>query len=211
MIDDIKIKSSQIMEESRTRSADRIRDLAEVFTGEREVNSMLDLVEASSRNVSSRFLEPACGNGNFLVQILARKMSRVITSYKNQIDYEFYVALAATSIYGIDIDKVNIEEARDRLFESIVDHYSMQLNTCSRSKNFDRVIRHIVKTNIQRGDMVNGVSKIFFTEFTCPKPHVFLRRVYRLTDLLSHDRNSLWGDQMPVFREYEPRHFLELL
>jgi len=87
---------------SQTRTKQRVADHGEVFTAEREVNAMLDLVKQETERIDSRFLEPACGNGNFLAEILRRKLSVVKSRYgKNPDDYERYAVIAVTSIYGL--------------------------------------------------------------------------------------------------------------
>jgi len=81
----------------------------EVLTGNREVNAMLDLVKQETERIESRFLEPACGNGNFLATILERKLTVVEKRYgKSQLDFERYAVLAVSSLYGIDILADNV-------------------------------------------------------------------------------------------------------
>src|SRR3990172_10433817 len=76
-------------------SKKRVTDHGEVYTGKREVNAMLDLVKQETERIESRFLEPACGTGNFLTEILERKLCVVETRYrKSQLDYERYAVLA---------------------------------------------------------------------------------------------------------------------
>ena len=102
----------------QARSKQRIADHGEVFTAEREVNAMLDLVKQETERIDSRFLEPACGNGNFLAEILRRKLAVVKSRYgKNADDYERYAVIAVTSIYGVEILQDNAQECRERLFE----------------------------------------------------------------------------------------------
>jgi len=92
----------------------RVTDHGEVFTHEREVNSMLDLVKQETERLDSRFLEPACGNGNFLAEVLNRKLRILKNRYsKSQYDYERYSVVVISSIYGIDILKDNVEECKD--------------------------------------------------------------------------------------------------
>ena len=75
------------MKRSQTKSKQRVADHGEVFTSEREVNAMLDLVKHETERIDSRFLEPACGNGNFLAEILRRKLNVVKRRYgKNPFD-----------------------------------------------------------------------------------------------------------------------------
>lgn len=100
------------------KTKQRVTDYGEVFTADREVNAMLDLVKQETERIDSRFLEPACGDGNFLAEILRRKLDVVKRKYrKSPIDYEKYAVLAATSIYGIDILQDNVDACRERMFE----------------------------------------------------------------------------------------------
>ena len=88
--------------ENQVTSKERVTEYAEVFTGNREVNAMLDLVKQETERIESRFLEPACGNGNFLAEILQRKLRVVERRYrKSQLEYERNAVLAVSSIYGI--------------------------------------------------------------------------------------------------------------
>ena len=119
---------------------------------------MLDLVKRETERIESRFLEPACGTGNFLVEILERKLCVVETRYsKNQIDYERYAILAITSIYGIDILEDSIEECRERLF-NIADKKYTDLFKETSKEEWRNAIKYILKWNIIWGDEeLNGV------------------------------------------------------
>ena len=91
------------------KSKNRVSYHGEVFTNEQEVNAMLDLVKDETDRIESRFLEPACGNGNFLAEILRRKLVRVKRQYtRNNLEYTKNSFLALTSIYGIDILEDNV-------------------------------------------------------------------------------------------------------
>jgi len=82
----------------QVKSKERVADHGEVFTAEREVNAMLDLVKHETERIESRFLEPACGTGNFLLEILSRKLSVVKANYrKSKSEYERYALLAVSS------------------------------------------------------------------------------------------------------------------
>lgn len=95
------------------KSKKRVKDYAEVFTAEKEVKAMCDLIPSDVwDNIESKFFEPACGNGNFLVEILARKYSHC------QNELEGLKALA--SIVGIDIQQDNVDECRSRLLKQYV-------------------------------------------------------------------------------------------
>ena len=99
------------------KSRQRVSDFGEVFTSEREVKAMCDLAKDETYRIDSKVLEPACGDGNFLAEILNRKLSTVESRYsKNKQDAEMYSVIAVTSLYGIDIQEDNAEECRERLF-----------------------------------------------------------------------------------------------
>lgn len=90
-----------IMKSKQVKSKKRVADHGEVFTSDREVNAMLDLVKNETERIESRFLEPACGTGNFLAQILNRKLTIVDKRYKSaQSEWEFYAILAISRSYG---------------------------------------------------------------------------------------------------------------
>ena len=105
------------MENSQVKSKSRVTKFGEVFTAEREVKAMCDTVPAEIwENIESTFLEPACGNGNFLAEILERKL-KLCESVKDGLK-------ALSSIYGVDIQDDNCRECRDRLLEIFMGHFS---------------------------------------------------------------------------------------
>lgn len=97
------------------KSKKRVKEFAEVFTAEREVKAMCDLIPPEQWTIDSTFLEPACGNGNFLAEIYARKLSLC----KNEKDG----IKALASIVGIDIQEDNVAESRVRLFKMFCDKF----------------------------------------------------------------------------------------
>ncbi|MFV0389261.1 MAG: hypothetical protein ACK5NT_10970 [Pyrinomonadaceae bacterium] len=100
----------------QVKSKERVAEYGEVFTSQREINAMLDLVKHETERFESRFLEPACGDGNFLAEILARKLAVISKKYsKSQKEFERYSLIASGSIYGIDILNDNVERCRERL------------------------------------------------------------------------------------------------
>lgn len=109
--------TENIKTDTQVRSKKRVTDHGEVFTNDREVNAMLDLVKHETERIDARFLEPACGNGNFLAEVLRRKLNVVEQRYsKSQIEWERYAVIAVSSIYGVDILEDNAQECRERLF-----------------------------------------------------------------------------------------------
>ena len=103
-------KSKQI------KSKARVKKFAEVFTAEREVKDMCDLIPSEVwEDIDSRFLEPACGNGNFLVEIFERKLAHCESAQQG--------LQALRSIYGIDIQQDNVEESKQRLFDMFIKQF----------------------------------------------------------------------------------------
>ena len=133
-------------------SRQRTRDHGEVYTAEREVNAMLDLVKQETERIESRFLEPACGNGNFLSEVLRRKLDVVAGRYaKSQTEYNRYAVLAVSSIYGIDILEDNVENCRERLFGVFNDFYRKTYKTGT-PDDVAASVRYILGKNIVWGD-----------------------------------------------------------
>jgi hypothetical protein len=168
------------------KSKKRVRELAEVYTNEREVKAMLDLIPIKKPDdiISYRYLEPACGNGNFLIEILRRKLCRVNEKYalKAVREYEFFIARALTSIYGIDICKDNVREARERLFTEVKSTFDTHKGSFLCSPGFLSLIDSILQTNIAEGDSINAPDKINFTEYKF-KGRMFSRTVFCFADL----------------------------
>ena len=114
------------MAERQIKSRKRVAERGEVFTAEREVNAMLDLVKQETERIDSRFLEPACGTGNFLVEILRRKLEVIRRQYQKQLgELELQTTIALSSIYGIDIMKDNVEECCMILFASGIQKFTL--------------------------------------------------------------------------------------
>lgn len=140
------------MSQNQTKSKKRVRDHGEVFTAEREVKAMCDLVKDETERIDSRFLEPACGTGNFLAEILTRKLAVVKKLYKsNPYDYERYAVLAATGIYGVELLADNVRECRERLFELWNKEYTA---VCKKSANDEtrEAVKYILSKNILCGN-----------------------------------------------------------
>jgi len=186
---------------------------------------MLDLVKSETERIDSRFLEPACGTGNFLIEILERKLAVVEKRYgKSQLDYERYSILAASSIYGIDILEDNVQECRNRLFASFDHPYSTLFNKTSRDE-IREAVRFILDQNIIWGDALtlktvrDMPAPIVFSEWSLVNGSMLKRRNFTFRELLSHEAMRelpLFSDQgedvyipMPE-KEYPPTHFLEI-
>ena len=97
------------------KSKKRVAEHGEVFTNPREVSAMCDMVIQETERVDSRFLEPACGDGNFLIEILKRKLNIVRKKYQKSIyDYERFSLLAIGSLYGVELLEDNVIACRER-------------------------------------------------------------------------------------------------
>ena len=138
--------------DQQIKSKKRVADHGEVFTAEREVNAMLDLVKQETERVDSRFLEPACGDGNFLAEILRRKLKEVRRKYKrSHFDYEKNAVLAVSSIYGVDLMMDNVLACRERLFGIWDKEYKA---VCKKETNDQtrEAVRFILSRNIVCGN-----------------------------------------------------------
>ena len=209
--------------EEQIRSRERVSAHGEVFTADREVEAMLDLVCRETERIDSRFLEPACGNGNFLVKILERKLTVVRHKYiKNRTDYELYALIAVSSIYGIDIQMDNVIECRDRLYEILAVEYVTTFKEQFREK-YLLAIRHILSKNIIWGDSLtqqapDGLAPIRFCEWSVVNDKI-IRRDFLLEDLLQNqpfEGSNLFydlGDEAFIptpIAVYPPIHYLKL-
>ena len=177
------------MPEKQVKSKQRVADHGEVFTAEREVNAMLDLVKQETERIESRFLEPACGEGAFLTEILRRKLAVVKKRYgKSLFDYERYAVLAVSSIYGVDILADNAEVCRSNLF----DIWNREYTENAKSQANDdcrKIVRFILKKNILCGDALTMLqadgNQIIFAEWSMVTDSCIKRRDYALDELLS--------------------------
>ena len=128
------------------KSQQRVDDHGEVFTPSSTVESMLELVEDESTRIDSRFLEPACGSGNFLVPVLKRKLKTAKEKYINStFERENYCLLAVMSIYGIDILKDNVEECKANLLEALK-------ATAGSNETLQQAAEYVLSVNIVNGD-----------------------------------------------------------
>jgi SAM-dependent methyltransferase len=223
---------------SQVISKKRVADHGEVLTGKREVNAMLDLVKQETERIDSRFLEPACGTGNFLTAILERKLAVVEKRYgKSQLEFERYAVLAVTSIYGIDILEDNVRQCRHRLYGVFDrDYYSRLFK--NRAKNGCRqAVRFILERNIVWGDALTlktvgeNPGCVVFSEWSPVNGSFFKRRDFTFEELLAHgdepEQLSLFPEPMArqlclfsdlgedVFlpspiKEYPPLHFMRI-
>ena len=216
--------------EKQVVSKQRVADHGEVYTAKREVNAMLDLVKEETERIDSRFLEPACGNGNFLVEILSRKMEAVRKRFsKNRYEYDLASAQAVSSMYGVELLPDNVEICRNRLLDQYLETYRQHLSD-NVSPELERCIRFILKKNILCGDALTMLQQngepITFCEWTfIGMDGKVKRRDFELAELLRNveydkpkagEEGLLFADTgEPTFvhlpkREYPLTNYLKL-
>ena len=176
------------MGKEQIKSRDRVADHGEVFTNEREVNAMLDLVKDETERIESRFLEPACGDGNFLAEVLRRKLAVVKKQYgRSKPEFEKYSILALSSIYGVDIMEDNSEECRERLFSIWNEAYLKQCKA-EASDTCREAAKYILEHNILCGDALtmlrNDGDPIVFAQWDLVAGNKMKRRDYRLDQMM---------------------------
>ena len=139
------------------KSKERVNKFGEVFTPSNIVKDMLDLdgVREYSYTLDRTFLEPSCGNGNFLVEILARKLSCLdAISVENKSLWEMSMLQAVSTIYGVDIQNDNVEESRERMLTIILKKYADSHSGESMSNDLLRSVKVILLNNIVCGDFL---------------------------------------------------------
>jgi hypothetical protein len=213
------------------KTKQRVADYGEVYTSPREVNAMLDLVKQETDRIESRFLEPACGNGNFLIEVLTRKLAKIISRYsKSRLEYERYAVTAVSSLYGIDILEDNVLQCRSRLFAyfqtQYIDHFGLFTND-----DLPNTVKYILDRNIVWGDALilqtvgDNPKPIVFSEWSLlmggrPNMVGFVkRRDFSFFELLYQSENN----SMPLFsdtgedvfipepeKEFPPVHYLKI-
>lgn len=192
------------------KSKQRVAEHGEVYTNEREVNAMLDMVKQETERIESRFLEPACGNGNFLAEILHRKLTVVDRQYKKSAsDWEQKSVLAISSLYGVDILQDNVAECRERLF-SIWDAAYQKVCRAEVREECRTAVQYILTHNILCGNALDmrqtDGSPIVFAQWDFTVGPLIKRLDYRLDELLegSEKETSLAMFMEGSEWEYDP-------
>lgn len=165
---------------SLVKSKQRVVDHGEVFTPEWIVEEMLDLMKEETERIDSRFLEPACGSGNFIVKILRRKLAAVESKYgKSDFERRHYALLALMCIYGIELLEDNIAECRT----SVLEIFSEYLNLSEKDEML-AAASYVLSQNILHGDALSMRAKdgqaITFAEWGYVGKGKFQRRDFRL-------------------------------
>lgn len=199
------------------KSRKRVADHGEVFTPAWLVDAMLDLVKDESERIDSRFLEPACGSGNFLVRVLQRKLAAVELKYgKSDFERRHYALLALMCIYGIELLVDNIAECRENMLEIFAGYLQIE-----ESDDLNRAAYCVLSWNLVHGDALKMLTSagqpITFAEWGYLGKGKFQRRDFRfdtLTGMSSHtDQGSLFAKHeifTPVKPYYPPMTVREI-
>jgi hypothetical protein len=182
------------------RSRQRVVDHGEVFTPPVLVEAMLGLVAEEADRIESRFLEPACGSGNFLLPVLKHKLATVSRRYgRSDFERRHHALLALMSIYGIELLEDNVAECRQALVDALTDFIGG-----STADEWSLAARNVVAANIVHGDALTMKTSseprepITFAEWTYLGKGLFHRRDFRfetLTQMSSFEANdTLFAD-----------------
>lgn len=157
------------------RSKERVRDLAEVFTPDWLVRDMLDLVGDVTHLPETTFLEPSCGNGNFLIQILDRKLATVFGRHKRPSDAEHHILRSVMSIYAVDIDGTNVSDSRARLLDRIDEAWPAAFRSVKMTPATRDAILAVLSHNILVCDFLKGREGCVMTEYVYLSGRYFLK------------------------------------
>jgi hypothetical protein len=181
------------------KSKRRVADHGEVFTPAWMVEAMLDLVKDETERIDSRFLEPACGSGNFLVQILRRKLAAVEIKYgKSEFERRHYALLGLMCIYGIELLADNIAECRANVLEVLADYLRLD-----ESDDLYRAASYVLSQNLVHGDAMkmrtHDDQPITFAEWGYLGKGKFQRRDFCFATLTQSSafsaEGSLWANR----------------
>ena len=185
------------------KSKQRVADHGEVFTPPWMVEAMLDLVKDETERIDSRFLEPACGSGNFLVQILRRKLAAVEFKYgKSDFERRHYALLALMCIYGIELLTDNIAECRANVLEILANYLNLD-----ESDELYRAASYVLSQNLVHGDALtmrtHDDQPIAFAEWGYLGKGKFQRRDFRLDTLTQSSAFSAEGSLFAHLGKHE--------
>lgn len=185
------------------KSKIRVADHGEVFTPSWMVEAMLDLVKGETERIDSRFLEPACGSGNFLVRILQRKLAAVELKFgKSDFEKRHYALLAVMCTYGIELLPDNIAECRSNMLEALADYLGI-----GESDDLYRASFYVLSQNLIHGDALTMQTSdgqpITFAEWGYLGKGKFQRRDFRLDILTQASAYSAEGDLFANLGKHE--------
>jgi hypothetical protein len=185
------------------KSRKRVADHGEVFTPAWLVDAMLDLVKDESERIDSRFLEPACGSGNFIVRVLQRKLAAVECKFgKSDFEKQHYALLALMCIYGIELLPDNIVECRANMLEILADYLQIE-----ESDDLYRAASYVLSQTLVHGDALTMLASdgqpITFAEWGYLGKGRFQRRDFRFDVLTGSSAFSAEGSLFAHLGKHE--------
>ena len=188
---------------SLIRSKQRVADHGEVFTPPWLVDAMLDLVKDEANRIDSRFLEPACGSGNFLIRVLQRKLAAVQTKFgKSDFEKRHYALLALMCTYGIELLADNIAECRANMLEVLAEYLDID-----DTDDLYRAAFFVLSQNLVHGDALTMRAQdglpITFAEWGYVGKGKFQRRDFRLDVLTGSSSFSADGSLFAHLGKHE--------
>ena len=191
------------MKQDLIKSKKRVAEHGEVFTPPWMVDAMLDLVKAESERIDSRFLEPACGSGNFLVRVLQRKLASVELKFgKSAFEKRIYALLGLMCIYGIELLEDNIAECRANMLEILAEYLNID-----ESDEVYRAACYVLSQNLVHGDALTMKTHegqpMTFAEWGYLGKGKFQRRDFRLDVLTGASAFSAEGSLFAHLGKHE--------
>lgn len=188
---------------SLVKSKRRVADHGEVFTPAWMVEAMLDLVKGETERIDSRFLEPACGNGNFLTRIVRRKLAAVELKYsKSDFERQHYALLGLMCVYGIELLPDNIADCRENLLEIFAEYLNLDPKD-----DLYRAAFFVLSQNLVHGDAMkmraSDGSPILFAEWGYLGKGTFQRRDFRFDTLTQSSAFSAEGSLFAHLGKHE--------
>lgn len=192
------------------KNKERISKYGEVFTSQREVNEMIDLVSHEAIRLESRFLEQACGEGVFLMEVLSRKLDVISKKFKrHKQDFVKNTIIAVSSLYGIDLLIDNVEKCRDNLLKITLNKYKGIFK--DENEKFIKTIKFILSVNIVCGNCLtmkdNNGEFIIFSEWS-PLNDLYIKRTeYLFSELIDSDKDFFIPKEL---KEYKPIKYFDI-
>ena len=185
------------------KSKQRVADHGEVFTPGWMVEAMLDLVKGETERIDSRFLEPACGSGNFLVQVLRRKLAAVELKYgRSEFEKRHYGLLGLMCLYGVELLPDNIVECRHNLLDIFAEYLDL-----NETDDLYRAASFVLSQNLVHGDAVTMLDShkqpITFAEWGYLGKGKFQRRDFRFDVLAGSSAYSQEGSLFAHLGKHE--------
>ena len=188
---------------SLIKSKKRVADHGEVFTPPWLVNAMLDLVKGEADRIDSRFLEPACGSGNFLIRVLQRKLAAVEIKFgKSEFEKRHYALLGLMCTYGIELLADNIAECRANMLDVLAEYLNIDA-----TDDMYRAAFFVLSQNLVHGDALTMRAQdglpITFAEWGYLGKGRFQRRDFRLDVLTGSSSFSAEGSLFAHLGKHE--------